>query len=63
MGRLGHDRYGLQGGDWGSLISANLADLFPARLIGLHLNMVTAAPPVPGVRLSAEEQRRLEGTK
>jgi microsomal epoxide hydrolase len=44
MDELGYERYGLQGGDWGSVVSANLADLHPERIIGLHLNMVTARP-------------------
>ena len=29
MAGLGYERYGLQGGDWGSLVSANVADLHP----------------------------------
>ena len=44
MAGLGYERYGLQGGDWGSVVSANLADLYPERVIGLHLNMVIARP-------------------
>ena len=48
MAGLGYERYGLQGGDWGSLVSANLADLHPERVVGLHLNMVTAATRVDG---------------
>jgi microsomal epoxide hydrolase len=63
MVRLGYDRYGLQGGDWGSLVSANLADLHPDRVAGLHLNMVTAAPPVPGAEVTEEENRSLEAAK
>lgn len=55
MARLGYDRYGLQGGDWGSMISANLADLHPDRVVGLHLNMVTAVPVLRDVELSAAE--------
>lgn len=55
MARLGYDRYGLQGGDWGSMISANLADLHPDRVVGLHLNMVTAVPVRRDVELTAEE--------
>ncbi len=42
MARLGYRRYGLQGGDWGSIVTSNLADLHPDRVIGLHLNFVTA---------------------
>ena len=63
MRRLGYDRYGLQGGDWGSLVSANLADLHPDRVIGLHLNMVTAAPAVAGAELSEQEQHTLAEVK
>jgi epoxide hydrolase len=44
MEQLGYGRYGVQGGDWGSLVSANMADLFPDRVAGLHLNFL-ASPP------------------
>jgi len=44
MNRLGYDRYGAQGGDWGSAISRQLAVLDPEHVIGLHLNTL-AAPP------------------
>lgn len=60
MTRLGYERYGLQGGDWGSIISANLADLFPERIIGLHLNMVTGAAKVEGALVTAAEAQSLE---
>ena len=63
MRRLGYERYGLQGGDWGSLVSANVADLHPERVVGLHLNMVTAAPPVPDADITEDEQRALEVAK
>ena len=45
MNRLGYDRYGAQGGDWGSVISANMADLHPEEVIGLHLNYLALPPP------------------
>ena len=45
MAGLGYERYGAQGGDWGSTVTANVADLAPDRLIGLHLNFVVARPP------------------
>ncbi len=63
MSRLGYEHYGLQGGDWGSLVSANLADLHPERIIGLHLNMVTAAPPVPDAALTEAETQERERTR
>ena len=42
MDRLGYDRYGAQGGDWGSSISSSLAQHVPERVAGLHLNMPMA---------------------
>ena len=41
MRRLGYQRYGAQGGDWGSSISRELGVLAPERVIGVHLNMLT----------------------
>jgi pimeloyl-ACP methyl ester carboxylesterase len=41
MAALGYERYGIQGGDWGSVVTTNLADLAPAAVVGLHLNFVT----------------------
>ena len=45
MDRLGYDRYGAQGGDWGSGVSAWLARENPDKVIGIHLNMVGGGPP------------------
>ena len=45
MERLGYGRYGAQGGDWGSSVSAWLARDHPDRLIGIHLNMIGGGPP------------------
>jgi pimeloyl-ACP methyl ester carboxylesterase len=45
MERLGYERYGVQGGDWGSIISCNLADLHPDRVVGLHVNFLSVPPP------------------
>ena len=44
MRRLGYDRYGVQGGDWGSAISRRVGLLDPAHVIGAHFNTL-AAPP------------------
>jgi len=38
---LGYERFAVQGGDWGSIVTANIADLEPKRVVGLHLNFVT----------------------
>ncbi|HEY2301611.1 MAG TPA: epoxide hydrolase [Acidimicrobiales bacterium] len=45
MAELGYDRYGAQGGDWGSVISANIADIDAAHVAGLHLNFVAVGRP------------------
>jgi len=45
MQQLGYDRFGAQGGDWGAMITMCLGHQYPARLVGVHLNMVLAFPP------------------
>lgn len=45
MHRLGYERYGAQGGDWGAIINRILAARYPERLIGLHSNFVLASAP------------------
>jgi microsomal epoxide hydrolase len=61
MAELGYTRYGVQGGDWGSIVVANMADLAPDRIVGCHLNFLTAPRPA-GERagsLSADDQARI----
>ena len=43
--RLGYDRYGVQGGDWGSIISQEIARADPDHVVGCHVNMLTTQPP------------------
>ena len=45
MAGLGYERYGAQGGDWGSMISTQLGLADPEHLVGIHLNMVVGAAP------------------
>src|SRR5262249_31421562 len=45
MARLGYRRYGAQGGDWGSIISTEVARRDAPHVAGLHLNMCRANPP------------------
>jgi pimeloyl-ACP methyl ester carboxylesterase len=40
MARLGYTRYGVQGGDWGAVISRELGRTWPQRVIGVHLNLL-----------------------
>ena len=48
MERLGYDRYGVQGGDWGGIIGRSLAGNYPEHVIGLHSNFILSGP-APGV--------------
>jgi pimeloyl-ACP methyl ester carboxylesterase len=59
MADLGYERYGAQGGDWGSIVSANLADLDRAHVAGLHLNFAVVGRPDgddPQTLTEAEQQ-------
>ena len=37
---LGYERFGAQGGDWGSAVTSSLAEQYPANVAGIHLNLV-----------------------
>ena len=60
MARLGYERYGAQGGDWGAMISARIAALDPEHVVGLHSNMLLAFPAdASGIALTDEEMADL----
>jgi pimeloyl-ACP methyl ester carboxylesterase len=69
MSRLGYDRYGAQGGDWGSSISRELGRVAPDRVAGVHVNMlfpfVREEPPdlteVERARLAAMRRFQSDG--
>jgi epoxide hydrolase len=44
MARLGYDRYGAQGGDWGSAVTTSIGRQDPGHVAGIHLNMVMGRP-------------------
>jgi epoxide hydrolase len=44
MARLGYERYGAQGGDWGSSISTSVGQQDPGHVIGIHLTPPLAGP-------------------
>lgn len=63
MARLGYQRYGVQGGDWGSIISTQIALLDASHVAGLHLNMCfgpAPAGPDPSAGLTDRERERLK---
>jgi pimeloyl-ACP methyl ester carboxylesterase len=41
MRRLGYERYGAQGGDWGAFVSPELGRIDPDRVAGVHVNAAT----------------------
>lgn len=45
MLRLGFREFYIQGGDWGSLICTNMAQMVPSHVKGLHLNMAFIVNP------------------
>ena len=59
MGSLGYDRFGAQGGDWGSLVATQLAVRHPDRVVGIHLNMVYADPPHQQTQFTTREREAL----
>ena len=61
MEGLSYERYGSQGGDWGSIVASNVADLYPDRVAGLHLNFVTVPRPKDvDVPISDEEEQAMQ---
>ena len=57
-GVLGFDRFGAQGGDWGSFICSTLAARHPERLIGIHQNMIPIRPDAAPVENATEAEQR-----
>lgn len=69
MGRLGYDRYGAQGGDWGAAVTTQIGRHEGARsrsggdisqCVGIHLNMPMGRPPKGVTEFSAEELAAIE---
>jgi epoxide hydrolase len=67
MRRLGYNRYGAQGGDWGAFVAPELGRAVPDHVVGVHVNAATLGfipfGPVPPDELATfteAEKRRLE---
>jgi pimeloyl-ACP methyl ester carboxylesterase len=58
---LGYQRFGAQGGDWGSAVTIQLGSLFPESLVGIHLNSGRARP-VPDSEQSPEERAAIRAS-
>src|SRR5258707_15694247 len=60
MRRLGYQRYGGQGGDWGSAISRELGLIAGDHIIGVHLNMLFPWVPEEATDLTDAELSHVE---
>jgi pimeloyl-ACP methyl ester carboxylesterase len=61
MRRLGYERYGAQGGDFGAGISLALGAAAPEHVAGVHVNYLPTRPdPDAGVTLSETDEARLD---
>ena len=63
MARLGYDRYGAQGGDWGSAVTSRIAILDPSHIVGIHLNMLAVGPGRDPGEMTEAEQAALDSLK
>jgi pimeloyl-ACP methyl ester carboxylesterase len=57
MARLGYERYGAQGTDWGTSISASIGQQDPDHVVGIHLTP-PLAPPDPATLDDLTERER-----
>ena len=58
MARLGYDRYGAQGGDWGAAVTTRLGEVDADHLAGIHVNMALVGSEIvraAGAPTSAEQ--------
>ncbi|WP_037364758.1 epoxide hydrolase family protein [Amycolatopsis orientalis] len=59
MVSLGYERYGAQGGDWGSAVSGALGEVARERVAGVHVNMAAA----PRGEFPDETEEEREGAR
>jgi epoxide hydrolase len=57
-GRLGYDRYGAQGGDWGGAVTTQIGRN-GGHCVGIHLNMPIAKPAAGSGELTEDDQQAL----
>jgi pimeloyl-ACP methyl ester carboxylesterase len=66
MARLGYTRYGVQGGDWGGIISRIVALKDPTHVAGLHLNFCIGGAPAdaanPNAGVPDDELKLMQAT-
>jgi pimeloyl-ACP methyl ester carboxylesterase len=57
MTRLGYERYGAQGGDWGAAVTTGIGRN-KGHCVAIHTNMPIGFPPPDGVDEQSEEEQR-----
>ena len=57
MKRLGYQRFGAQGGDWGSAVTTAIGASGDPSVAGIHLNMVTVRPTPEDVANATEAEK------
>jgi epoxide hydrolase len=63
MSRLGYERYGAQGGDWGSAVTTAIGGIDPGHCAGIHVTLAMLAGPKIDGDPTPEEQRAIDGAK
>jgi pimeloyl-ACP methyl ester carboxylesterase len=63
MARLGYQRYGAQGGDWGSAVTTSIGAQDPEHCAGIHVTLAMASTPKTDGEPTPEEARALKGIK
>ncbi len=71
MERLGYDRYGAHGGDWGAFVTSALGTAAPDHVAGIHVTMPIArrpaqgevAPPTPAEETALADVADFESTR
>lgn len=58
MARLGYTRYLAQGGDWGSMVTGEIAMANCGACAGIHLNLVAVGPPPPEVMANPTDEEK-----
>jgi pimeloyl-ACP methyl ester carboxylesterase len=61
MARLGYDRYGAQGGDWGSMVTTSIGQQDPEHVAGIHINMIIGLPGPDDGEMTEMEQAAMAG--
>lgn len=51
MLRVGHKKFAIQGGDWGSIIGSNIATIFPQNVMAYHSNFCVVRTPLSTIKL------------